>query len=62
MNSPGPLRYIGDNVSHLHCRGMCHRRAMRGCTGRRMQLNRDIDENSREGFHEEYARSNVGAM
>ena len=65
MKSPGPLRwYWRQRLSIVAATpegGTCLRRA---CNERMyaMQMHRHIDESSHEGFHEEYARSNVGPI
>ena len=50
------------NAFPLHSRGMLCLRRARNERMYAMQMHRHIDESSHEGFHEEYARSNVGPM
>jgi len=60
MKSPGPLRWYWRQRLSI----ALQRHVSQACNERMyaMQMHRHIDESSHEGFHQEYARSNVGPM
>ena len=60
MKSPGPLRWYWRQRLSI----ALQRHVSQACNERMyaMQMHRHIDESSHEGFHEEYASSNVRPM